>query len=334
MRSSSSSILAQCALRSRQLLGCIRVLLALCLTLPCRVTATDTGTVWILSDQDNTDHAQLVDAFTDRLADTGTQPLRVHRIGLDATADQLPSDPNILGRDVILAVGSAAAQHAKHIAQRTPILHVLIPRLLYESEYADHPRTASHSALFIDQPLTRQLNLCRIVMPSARHIGVLYGPSSQQLEPLLRAAAAAQQLSLHAGRPAKGANPVSSMKAILDDSQLLLALPDPEVFNRYTVAGLLLTAYHRQVPIIGFSDAYVRAGALAAVFTTPEQIGQEAAEILRTAHTPRGWKLPAPAYPTYFSVAVNRQVARSLVLPVPDQGTLQSALQRMEPKQP
>jgi hypothetical protein len=58
----------------------------------------------------------------------------------------------------------------------------------------------------------------------------------------------------------------------------LLAVPDPLVFNSQTAANILAAAYRRRIPLIGFSPAYTRAGALVSLYSTPDQIGFAAAK--------------------------------------------------------
>jgi ABC-type uncharacterized transport system substrate-binding protein len=285
-------------------------------------------TVWLLSSRTNSDHLNVVDAFMRRLA-TAPQ-IKVRVIDTDSDADtpvfKAEAEPSVL----IVAIGSAAARLAHNAPAAQPVLDILIPRLQYEQQTL---AGGSRSALYIDQPFERQLNLCRLIAPDLRHLAVLYGPTSQASYSDLHNAARQTDVTLHEQNVAAGTNPNAALDRVLDDSQLLLALPDPEVFTRYTVAGLLLTAYHHAVPVIGFSAAYVKAGALAAVYSTPEQIGRDAAEIVLASRTDTGWMLPTPRYPAYYSVAVNRQVGRSLNLKLPDDAVLLQALTRKEQAQ-
>jgi ABC-type uncharacterized transport system substrate-binding protein len=94
----------------------------------------------------------------------------------------------------------------------------------------------------------------------------------------------------------------------------LLALPDSAVYNDSTIRNILLATYHRGIPLIGYSSGYVKAGALCAVYSTPEQIAAQAAQLIfkfKDTH-----KLPAPQYPQEFEVTVNPQVADSLGLQI------------------
>ena len=72
----------------------------------------------------------------------------------------------------------------------------------------------------------------------------------------------------------------------------------------------------------------MRAGALAAVFSTPRQIGLEAGQLIRQYQ--RTGNLPPPRYARNFSVAVNRQIAETLGLAVADEAALVQRLQQLE----
>ena len=288
------------------------------------------GQVWLLTSHTGGDYQQVADAFIRRLATTEKDHSDVRVIALENDLSSLALEKKGTSPDLIVAIGSAAARSAQTMPGNQPVLNILIPRLLYEQ--LAHAGSA-RSALYIEQPFERQLNLCRLIIPELRHLAVLYGPTSQASAGELRNAAQRSGVNLISQHVTAGTNPNAALDQVLDDSQLLLALPDPDVFTRYTVAGLLLTAYHHAVPVIGFSAAYVKAGALAAVYSTPEQIGRDAAEIVLAARTAAGWTLPAPRYPAYYNVAVNRQVGRSLSLKLPDDADLQRALAQQEQAQ-
>jgi len=106
----------------------------------------------------------------------------------------------------------------------------------------------------------------------------------------------------------------SGLSALLADSDVLLVLPDAEIYRSDTIRNILLETYRQQVPMIGLSQNYVRAGALCAVYSTPMQIADQAARIV--SQFARTGKLPDYQYPQEFEVAVNTQVARSLGLTI------------------
>ena len=228
---------------------------------------------------------------------------------------------------LVVAVGVQALQAAAGTSEHTAILGVLVPQQSYDAIKAALPTSRNLSAITLDQPLPRQLALLRHTLPQARTIGVLLGPSSTaQADALEQAAPPLAVVSEHAEAELLL---LPALKQVLAASDVLLSLPDPRIFNRNTAQTILLTSYRYQKPVIGFSKAYVTAGALAAVFSTPQQIARQAAELI-LALDPGQAALPSVSHPRYFSVAVNHQVARSLGIEIRDESALTELLRSEE----
>lgn len=221
-------------------------------------------------------------------------------------------------QDMIVAVGVRAAQEMLALNLTTPILVTLIPRQAFE-KIAQRRDYRQFSAVYLDQPLARQMELIRLALPDRNRIGVVLGPESQDAVKALQLAAKEAKFGLVVEKIGAAEELLPALQRVLADSDVLLALPDPLVFNKGTVQSLLLTTYRYQDPVIGFSQAYVKAGALAAVYTTPEQAGKQAGEMLQQVLAGKTWALPPPEYPKYFSVSLNSQVARSLAISVSDE---------------
>lgn len=230
--------------------------------------------------------------------------------------------------DLIITVGLRATQDVAAQNLGTPTLATLIPRQAFE-KIAQQRDYRQFSALYLDQPLARQIDLIRLALPDRGRIGVVLGPESQNALKTLQSATNDAKYGLVVEKISSEGELLPALQRVLADSDVLLALPDPLVFNKGTVQNLLLTSYRHQDPIIGFSQAYVKAGALTAVYTTPEQAGKQAGEIAMRALGGKVVLLPPPEYPKYFSVSVNYQVARSLGISVGDEADI---LQRLQHK--
>ena len=120
---------------------------------------------------------------------------------------------------------------------------------------------------------------------------------------------------------------VPALKRLLPNSDALLAVPDAAIYNRGNIATILLTSYRAKVPLFGFSQSYVKAGALAAVYSQPWQIAQQVADIIQGL--PTNGSLPAPQSPRYFSVDINPQVRLSLELNMADEAQLLLKLKQL-----
>lgn len=220
----------------------------------------------------------------------------------------------IEGADLVIAAGIPAAEAVLR-AHRRPVLAVLLGAAPFAELKRRHPG-AEVAALVLDQPVERQLRLIAAALPAARRLGVLIGPDSGELAPQLDAAAAATGLELTPARIERSAQLVRVLETLLPDSGALLALPDGELSKPAAARTILLTSYRFRRPIFAFSAAYVEAGALAAVFSTPEQVAHDLADWLHALRPGRP-RLKGAMPPVRFSVAVNRQVARALNLTIP-----------------
>ncbi|MGE5757475.1 MAG: ABC transporter substrate-binding protein [Sideroxydans sp.] len=279
-----------------------------------------------------------------RFPSVQAEPLHVHVVlseagGVyqefgDALRAKLPADGFVLDvrradettedSGLYVAVGMKAASELA--ARDVPALDVLVPKAGYDKlPRAPGQRTRQRSAVFLDQPIERQVALLRAVLPHTRNVGVLYASPPPELSNVRRLMAD-RNMRMHDQAVDERRSLNDALENVLNESEVLFVLPDAGVYNPGTIRNILLTAYRKQVPLVGISQAYVKAGALCAVFTTPEQAAvQAAAMIQRYAESGR---LPPAQYPSEFEVSVNMQVARSLELPVKDAGRLRDEIRR------
>lgn len=231
-----------------------------------------------------------------------------------------------------VALGVAAASQLARMAPSVPVLCALIPRLGFDAVLAAAGRRASSqfTALYLSQPFERQLGLARLALPGVRRVGVLWGPDQQVQASALRAVARTMDMELIEATVTDRDALYTPLREVLARAQLLLAVPDPLVFNSLSIQNILLSAYRARVPLAGFSEGYTRAGALFSLSMTPTQVGVQAAEM--TSQFLQGRALPAvPVYGQDFWVSVNQPVARSLGLEL-DAQALRAELLRLERK--
>ncbi|WP_460137084.1 ABC transporter substrate-binding protein [Pseudomonas sp. S1_E04] len=163
------------------------------------------------------------------------------------------------------------------------------------------------SLLWSDPPLARQLHLITSILPQARRIGVLYGDESEFLLPELRRYARTLELEIV---PQRWDNTSDSrpLQSLFRNSDVLLGLDDPQLYNPKTAKNLLLSSYAQQLPLVGPNAGFVRAGSLASTYS--DQADWLAVLKRLLDHPPASW--PRTLYPDHFKVLGNPQVARSL----------------------
>jgi hypothetical protein len=163
------------------------------------------------------------------------------------------------------------------------------------------------SLLWSDPPMARQLRLIRQVLPQVRRVGILFDKHSEFLLKDANQAAPALGLEI-VGERWDDSSDSRPLQNLLGQSDVLLGLDDPDLYNPKTVKNLLLSSYARQRALIGPSPAFVKAGSLASTYSDQEDWLAILDDLLdRPATT---W--PRSLYPTHFKVLSNQQVARSL----------------------
>jgi len=235
--------------------------------------------------------------------------------------------PRNASNQVLIAVGTPAMTA---IAQKPPamaVMNVMVPRNTFQKiakQYGRNQDPHHFSAIYFDQPWSRQLSLIRAALPGRNRLGILLSKESAEMLTGLQTAAKDTDVQISIETVNDDSELLPALRRLLNMSDSLLALPDAAIYNRNNIPSILLTSYRQKVPFFGFSASYVKAGALAAVYSSPAQIAQQVAEVIQALPSPA--YLPLPQYPRYFSVNVNTQVSRSLSLEIEDETSLMRKL--------
>ena len=239
--------------------------------------------------------------------------------------------------DLLVPLGAKAARTVAEKKLSVPVLAALLPRRAYEAIQKEVGTTypgGRFSVIYLDQPWDRQMALIRLMLPEVRRMGVLLSESNIELRPALSESARDQGFQMETAIVDGKDQLFVAQRGLLRQVEVMLALPDPQVINRETLESYLITAYRAHVPVFGFSKSLSESGALAAIFTTPEQIGEQAVEIIRDVIEKKAYRPGTALYPRYFRVHVNRHVARSLQIPVPEERWLLDQISRYDGSRP
>jgi ABC-type uncharacterized transport system substrate-binding protein len=229
------------------------------------------------------------------------------------------------GVNLTVAIGTRALETALAQPGR-PVLSLLVPRLTYERLAAGQRQI---SALYLDQPLPRQLQLLELALPGLKRAGVPLGPTSQGLQPALADASKDSGLPVDTALIQRSADLYAALTSLAETSQAFLLLPDPVVTQRGVLQNFFLHTYRLKKPVLAYSAPLVQSGALLGLYATPAQLGEEAAGWMRESWIKGEFRLGASRYPKRFTIGVNRSVARSLEIALPDEGMLSRQLEAM-----
>ena len=150
---------------------------------------------------------------------------------------------------------------------------------------------------------------------------MLYGTDSEFLLPELTQYAAPLGLEIVPQRW-DNINDSRPLLNLFKNSDVLLGLDDPQLYNPKTAKNLLLSSYARQLPLVGPNAGFVKAGSLASTYS--DQADWLAVLDRLLDHSPANW--PRALYPEHFKVVGNPQVARSLGIEQVDEANVAARL--------
>ncbi len=179
------------------------------------------------------------------------------------------------------------------------------------------------TAVYRDQPLSRQLRLAKFFLPNLKRATVLHNSiDSVSISKELQ-----HELQLGITQINIDNNPdwLKSLSLSLRESDVLLGVDNAAIYNGETIRSILLTTYRQGKGLIGPSRAFVNAGSLASCYTSADQYLQQLIDIVTIVI--REHKIPDAQFPKTFRIAVNKQVATSLNIVIPDENTLSAWLQ-------
>lgn len=227
----------------------------------------------------------------------------------------------------VIAIGPRAFSRIRQENSRVPVLGLLVG----QSAVIESAETAESrvSAILSTPSLIRQAALGKAILPYSTRIAMLARPATEHLyhsvlEDLDRLGMEGRVFIV----PSEDSL-IPTLVRALNYGDFVLAAPDDSIYNPRTIKHILLTAYRRNRIVIGPSQAYVKAGSLASSYTPLSAVAARAADYV--SHFREQGQFPEPAYPIVFGIEINRQVGRSLNIPLPERQTLIDAvIQRLE----
>ncbi len=271
------------------------------------------GEIYIVLSGDSDEYHQVSTQIADRLRASRHGTKRLHTL-LAATLD--PSRGEVWPADaaLVVTVGIRALRRVLEGPGEFPIYAVLVPYASYHA-LLDSLRDAGRpvprdrlSVLFLDPQPQRQLRLAAALGGGFRSVGILLPEESAIDVAALQRLARRLDIELKPVRVANAGQVVTRLKRVKKDIDLLITVFDPRLTSTQAIKQILYFSYHRRLPVIGYSSAMVRAGALAAVYSEARQIGLQAAEEIVEALEHRPPRLPAMGFPRYFQASCNKAV--------------------------
>lgn len=277
------------------------------------VSAAAGGIVALLS-HDAPAYQEALAGFREHLGVTaGALPLEVVALGGDPekarTAVQRAVDAEAR---LILAAGSTAVEAAWAQTQ-VPVVATLVLDL---SGLPPGPRATGVSLAI---PPGVQLGWLKRLLPGRTRIGVLYTPQENAaLVEEIRELARTAGLEVVAQEVRSPKDLPGALEALGRRADVLWGLPDSAVYTARTAKAILLFSFRNRIPLVGLSDAWVKAGALYALEPDYRDLGAQSAELAAQLLDRPGAPAPAPAAPRNARLSVSLKTARQMKLDLPE----------------
>lgn len=230
----------------------------------------------------------------------------------------------------VITLGQDALNQVLEQGTHRPVLALLVGRSFLNGVSGSD--SSSVSALFYDPPLLRQALIGRVILPQASRMALLARPEEASRYDGLIAQLADYGIDARVFLVSGEDALISALNRALGFGDFLLATPDEVIYNARTIKHILLTTYRRNRLVIGPGHAFVRAGVLASSYVPLSDYTVAVARYIREWE--QTGKLPEASYPTEFSVEINRQVAQSLNIPLPDSERIVEDVKRMLDRSP
>ncbi len=229
---------------------------------------------------------------------------------------------------LILSVGTSATRWALENTSQA-VMASMIPSQTFHRLKAAHP-DRHLSGLFIDQAPERHIALARSLFPEAKDLAIFSSGFDEDLKESLGQAAESMGLTLHFNSVQTRTEIIRAVRVMRNSADALLVLPGSEIMPAPNLRALLLHSFRENLPVLGYSSGLVSAGSVAAIHSLPRALGEESAVHLQRLLKMKASDWPSGQHPSDFQISSNRELARSLRLPLPSDTTLRQRVQDLE----
>ena len=225
-------------------------------------------------------------------------------------------------RNLLVALGLSAVEAINRLNTEANSINAYLTLEQYKRLKIDHQLT-----VLLDQPMHRYLAFCKLLL-GVDSIGVI-NDRAVELKP--RAAITLNEFSLTLNQYQLDADnkllPV--LRDLLQQNDSLLMLPRQSIYNRDTVKGVLLASYRNRKPVVSYSPAHVRSGAVASIYSSPVDIGRHLALLINQGLRDEPGAGSTLQFARFYSITTNSRAATTLGIDLPAERDLRSRLDKL-----
>lgn len=223
--------------------------------------------------------------------------------------------------DIIISIGHEAADNVSKLYPDAAKLFIATNPAKFKID-----KKTKDAILYMTQSYYQQIRFIKLLNKDWRVISLLNSQKKQHEVDKIQVCANELGMQIYTVNIDVKESMTTNVTTALNNSDVLLALPDNAIYNSHTVKNILLTSYRNRKPIIGFSENFAHAGALASVHSNVKQVADSATNLI-TNYFAGEHRFKNPInHPEEFEISINQQVSRALELTIPDVDTLKQKL--------
>ncbi len=224
------------------------------------------------------------------------------------------------GSDLILTMGTKATLATKEVVGDIPIIFCMALNPVSSGIVRNMNLPGENiTGASLDIPLKTQFKHIKLIITNAETIGVIYNP--QETKVIVQEAfdvAKHMNLKLIAKPISSERDVPDALKNMLGKVDVLWSVADGTVFGAQSTQYILFNTLKAEMPFMGLSPSFVKAGALMALACNNGDVGKQAAEIANRVLNGENPGNIAIAVPRKVSFWLNLRTADQIGLRIPD----------------
>ncbi len=260
---------------------------------------------------------EALEGFQEQLSKQGLKPeYDIHHLKGDASqAEQIVQKMKKNGVKLIFTLGSIATNAAVR-AQKTTTIPVVSCLVLHSETLI---KTPGVTGVGLEFPLEVQFQWVKTILPDVTTLGVLYNPGENKARIEQAGHIASRMgLRLEAVEVRTPQDVPSALASLAKNADALWGLPDSLILSPQLAKHILLFAFRNNIPFIGPSDQWVKAGALYSLDWDYRDLGAQCGGMaFQIVHGTSPGRVH-PAAPRKIQYSINMKTAEYLKLSIPE----------------
>lgn len=253
--------------------------------------------------------------FYSTLKNKSNKKLTISKINISDVDNEILNDHKL-----IVSIGYKAAKTISKYKIHNAVIHSLIPD--NDTTQNSIPCIKSNCyKVYINQPTNRYIKLFKILFPQGKNLVFATTNTDSKISKQIKSTSENNGVIYKEIYIQKNNNISRIFINKLNSSDVLLALPNSEIYNASNAKSIILSSYHANVPIIAYSKSFAKAGALLSLYSSIDNIAETTASLVNTIITD-GPQKQNEYYPDNFTIEINSAVAHSLNINIDSENVL------------